>query len=406
MTNSNSHMLSGYRLLDLTRAVAGPTCTRMFAEMGAEVIKVEPAPGGDMSRAISKLRNDRSLYFVQQSLNKKSLCVDLRSAAGIALVKELVPHCDVVVENFKPGVIADMGLGYDALCELKKDIILCSISSLGQTGPLSKKPGYDFIAQAYAGITSMIGDPDGPPSLPLAAVGDVSTGVTAAFAVAAALLDRYKTGKGQMLDVSILDCYYHYHEVNVHQASGSHGAIVPNRNGSHFSYICPAGVYKATGGYIVLAAFLHHWSDFCAAMNRPELVTDEAWSTDPARLDNLSEVIKTVEAWMQTFPDIESVIKLLDAHNVPCAPVLSVNETLTHPHLVERGTVRTIDDRMAGKYQIPGHPVKSSRYPANNPYVAPFLGEHNHEILSNLLGKNDAEIETLSNSGILQKKDY
>ena len=399
-------MLSGYRLLDLTRAVAGPTCTRMFAEMGAEVIKIEPSPDGDMSRNISKLRNERSLYFVQQSLNKKSLCVDLRSPEGIELVKDLVPHCDVVVENFKPGVIAKMGLGYDALCELKQDIILCSISSLGQTGPLSSKPGYDFIAQAYAGITSMIGEPDGPPSLPLCAVGDVSTGVTAAFAVAAALLDRHKTGKGQMLDVSILDCYYHYHEVNVHQASGSDGAIIPNRNGSHFSYICPAGVYKATGGYIVLAAFLHHWPDFCAAMKRPDLIADEAWSTDAARLENIDEVIAIVEAWMQTFPDVDSVIQLLDSHNVPCAPVLSVNDTLTHPHLVKRGTVRSINDRIGGEYQIPGHPVKSSRYPSENDYAAPLLGEHNREILRDVLGKKDAEIDSLAASGVVQNKDY
>ncbi len=406
MTNNNQQMLSGYRLLDLTRAVAGPTCTRMFAEMGAEVIKIEPSPDGDMSRNISKLRNERSLYFVQQSLNKKSLCVDLRSPEGIALVKDLVPHCDVVVENFKPGVIANMGLGYDALCELKQDIILCSISSLGQTGPLSSKPGYDFIAQAYAGITSMIGEPDGPPSLPLCAVGDVSTGVTAAFAVAAALLDRHKTGKGQMLDVSILDCYYHYHEVNVHQASGSDGAIIPNRNGSHFSYICPAGVYKATGGYIVLAAFLHHWPDFCAAMNRRDLVADEAWSSDAARLENIDEVIAIVEAWMQTFPDVDSVIQLLDSHNVPCAPVLSVNDTLTHPHLVKRGTVRSINDRIGGEYQIPGHPVKSSRYPAENDYAAPLLGEHNREILRDVLGKKDAEIDSLAASGVVQNKDY
>ncbi|MDA0822270.1 MAG: CaiB/BaiF CoA-transferase family protein [Proteobacteria bacterium] len=405
MPMTNQHMLSGYRLLDLTRAVAGPTCTRMFAEMGAEVIKVESAPNGDMSRSISKLRNDRSLYFVQQSLNKKSLCVDLRTPEGLALVRELVPHCDVVVENFKPGVIAKMGLGYDALCELKEDIILCSISSLGQTGPLSSKPGYDFIAQAYAGITSMIGDPNSAPSLPLAAIGDVSTGVTAAFAVAAALLDRHKTGKGQMLDVSILDCYYHYHEVNVHQASGSNGAIVPHRNGSHFAYICPAGVYKASGGYVVLAAFLHHWPDLCTAMNRPELAADEAWATDPARLANIDVVIETIEQWMQTFPDVDSLLKVLDAHNVPCAPVLTVNETLTYPHLVERGTVRTVKDKMAGEFQIPGHPVKSSRYAANNAFEAPLVGEHNRDILKSVLGKNDNEIDSLTAAGVLQSKD-
>lgn len=405
MTNRHEHMLSGYRILDLTRAVAGPTCTRMFAEMGADVIKVEPAPDGEMARAVSKIRNERSLYLIQQSLNKQSLCVDLRTPEGLALVHELVPHCDVVVENFRPGVIAAMGLGYDALRELREDIILCSISALGQSGPLASKPGYDFIAQAYAGITSMIGDPDGPPSLPLAAIGDASTGVTGAFAIAAALLDRHRTGEGQHLDIALLDCYYHYHEVNVHQASASGGTIKPNRNGSHFTYVCPAGVYCASGGYIVLAAFLHHWPDLCAAMARPDLIDDPAWATDAARLEHVDEVIATVETWLQSFPDVASAVAHLDQHNVPCAPVLSVEETLTFPHHVARGTVRTVNDPIAGEFQIPGHPVRSSRYPADNAYLAPLLGEHNHAILSELLGKTDAEISDLTAAGILQSKD-
>lgn len=405
MAKHNEHMLSGYRILDLTRAVAGPTCTRMFAEMGADVIKVEPAPDGEMARSMSKIRNDRSLYLVQQSLNKKSLCVDLRTAEGLALVRELIVHCDVVVENFKPGIIDAMGLGYDALCELREDIIVCSISALGQSGPLSSKPGYDFIAQAYAGITSMIGDPDGPPSLPLAAIGDASTGVTGAFAIAAALLDRHRTGKGQHLDIALLDCYYHYHEVNVHQASASGGTIKPQRNGSHFGYVCPAGVYRASGGYVVLAAFLHHWRDLCTAMERPDLIDDPAWATDVARLEHVEEVIATVETWLQSFADVASAVTHLDSHNVPCAPVLSVEETLTFPHLVERGTVRTVNDRVAGEFQIPGHPIRSSRYAADNDYTAPLLGEHNRVILAELLGKTDAEISELSAAGILQSKD-
>lgn len=405
MTNRNEHMLSGYRILDLTRAVAGPTCTRMFAEMGADVIKVEPAPDGEMARSVSKIRNERSLYLVQQSLNKKSLCVDLRTPEGLALVRELVPHCDVVVENFKPGIIAAMGLGYDALRELREDIILCSISALGQSGPLASKPGYDFIAQAYAGITSMIGDPEGAPSLPLAAIGDASTGVTGAFAIAAALLDRHRTGEGQHLDIALLDCYYHYHEVGVHQASASGGTIKPHRNGSHFSYVCPAGVYHASGGYIVLAAFLHHWRDLCAAMERPDLIDDPAWASDAARLEHVDEVIATVETWLQSFPDVASAVTHLDAHNVPCAPVLSVEETLTFPHHVARGTVRTVTDPIAGEFQIPGHPVRSSRYPADNDYLAPLLGEHNHAILSELLGKTDHDINELTSAGILQSKN-
>ena len=200
MNTRKQHMLSGYRVLDLTRAVAGPTCTRMFAEMGADVIKIESAPDGEMSRAMSHIRNERSLYTVQQCLNKRSVCVDLRSAEGMALLREMVPHCDIVVENFKPGVIAQMGLGYEVLKGLREDIILCSISALGQSGPLAGKPGYDYIAQAYSGITSMVGEPDQLPALTLAAIGDASTGVTAAFALAAALLDRHRTGQGQHLN--------------------------------------------------------------------------------------------------------------------------------------------------------------------------------------------------------------
>lgn len=143
MNGTNEHLLSGVRILDLTRALAGPTCTRMFAELGADVIKVEPAPDGDMVRGISKLRNERSLYVIQQRLNKRSVCVNLRDPRGLALVRDLVPHCDAVVENFKPGVMAAMGLDYDALRVLREDVILCSISALGQSGPLSTKPGYD-----------------------------------------------------------------------------------------------------------------------------------------------------------------------------------------------------------------------------------------------------------------------
>ena len=160
MNKPAKHMLSRFRVLDLTRAVAGPTCTKMFAELGAEVIKVESAPGGDMARSISKLRNERSLYYIQHNLNKKSLCIDFRKPGGLDLIRELVPYYDVVVENFRPGVMAKIGLSYDELKKLRSDIILCSISALGQTGPLSHKPGYDYVAQAYSGIISMIGEKD------------------------------------------------------------------------------------------------------------------------------------------------------------------------------------------------------------------------------------------------------
>ncbi len=405
MANPSKTLFSGLRILDLTRAVAGPTCTRMFSELGADVIKVEAFPEGDLTRQVSKIRNERSLYFVQQNLGKKSLCVDLRNPKGLQLVKDLVPLVDVVVQNFKPGVMASMGMAYDDLKELKQDIILCSISSLGQTGSLAEKPGYDMIAQSYAGVTSMVGDPDDAPCFPQLAIGDVSTGVMGAFSVLAALYHRDRTGEGQHLDVSILDTYYHSHEASVHQYSGSNGKIEPNRTGRHMNYLAPAGVFRANGGYITIMSFLHHWKDLCAAMDRPELAEDERLGNDEGRLENLDEVIELIESWLQNFPDRDTALDKLDEFGVPAGPVLTIAETVAHPHLRERGTVRTIDDRIAGKFEIPGLPPKFSKFPDLPEFDAPTLGEHNEEIITNILGRSDDELAELRNAGILKEKN-
>ena len=395
------HALTGLRVLDFTRALAGPTCTRMLAEMGAEVIKVEPAPKGDMSRAAS-VYNKRSLFFVQHNRGKKSLCVNLRDARGMALVAELVRHVDVVVENFKPGVMADMGLSYDRLRELKSDIILCSISALGQTGPLAHKPGYDYIAQAYAGVTSMIGDEDEPPYIPLVGLGDVNTGVHGALAVLAALRHRDRTGRGQHLDVALLDVYYHFHEINVHQVRASGGKIKPTRVGRHMTYLCPGGVFRATGGYVVMMGFFHHWPDLCRAMERLDLIEDPLYSTDLARLERREEVVKLIEDWLHTFPDVTSAVAHLERFDVPVAPVLSVAETLNHPHLRARGTVRTIRDAVyGGEIDVPGFPLKFSDFPEELPLAAPTLGQHNRDILTTYLKKTPEDVDRLRAEGVL-----
>lgn len=405
MPNLPEHVLSGFRVLDFTRALAGPTCTRMFAEMGAEVIKIEAAPGGDLVRHVSKYRNERSLYYVQQNLNKQSVCVDLRDPRGIALIKEMIPYVDVVVENFRPGVMASMGLAYEDLKKLRSDIILCSISALGQTGPLALKPGYDYIAQAYSGVTSMIGEKNDAPYIPLVGLGDVSTGAHAALAITSALLYRARSGKGQFIDISLLDVYYHYHEVNVHQYSGTNGETKPTRGGRHATYVCPAGVFRGNGGAIMIMAFLHHWLDLCAAMGRPELGKAPGYVTDKDRLQRQDELIKMIEDWLAEFPDVASAVAHLEEAGVPCAPILSVEETLHHPHLLARGTVRTVNDPIAGEFQIPGMPLKFSGFPADLPYVAPTLGQHNREVLQNLLGKSEAEIAGLVEAGVLRHSE-
>lgn len=395
------HVLSDLRVLDLSRALAGPSCTRMLAEMGAEVIKVEPAPHGDLVRRISVFRNNRSLYFVQQNRGKKSLCVNLRDPRGMALVTELVPKVDVVVENFKPGVMAEMGLGYERLRELKSDIILCSISALGQSGPLANKPGYDYIAQAYAGVTSMIGEPDDAPYIPLVGMGDVSTGVHAALAIVAALRYRDRTGAGQHLDIALLDVYYHYHEANVHTYSGSGGAIRPTRTGRHMTYACPAGVFRGTGGYLVIMALLHHWKDLCQAMGRPELASNPDYETDVKRLERRDEIVAMVENWLQTFPDVASAVAHLESYQVPVAPVLSVAETVQHPHHRQRGTVRTVHDPVHGDFDMPGMPLKFSKFPQDLPLEAATLGQHNEEILTTHLGRSSEEVQRLRAAGVL-----
>ncbi len=403
MPQAAEHLLSDLRVLDLTRALAGPSCTRMLAEMGAEVIKVEPSPGGDMIRRLSVFRGGRSLYFVQQNRGKKSLCVNLRDPRGLALVAELVPRVDVVVENFKPGVMGQMGLGYERLRELKPDIILCSISALGQSGPLADKPGYDYIAQAYSGVTSMIGEPDEAPYIPLVGMGDVSTGVHAALAILAALRYRDRTGKGQHLDVALLDVYYHYHEANVHTYSGSGGAIKPTRSGRHMTYACPAGVFRAKGGYLVLMALLHHWKDLCRAMGRMDLAENPAYETDLKRLERRDEIVRMIEEWLQTFPDVESAVAHLEGYQVPVAPVLSVAETVHHPHLRQRGTVRTVQDPIHGDFDMPGMPLKFSAFPEDLPLVAPLLGQHNEEILTTYLGRSREEVRRLREEGVLHE---
>jgi len=407
MAGAMEHVLSGIRVLDLSRALAGPSCTRMFAEMGAEVIKVEAAPNGDLVRGISKLRgNDRSLYYIQQNLGKKSVCVNLRDPRGMAIVAALVPKVDVVVENFKPGTMAEMGLGYERLREMRKDIILCSISALGQSGPLARLPGYDFIAQAYSGVTSMIGEANGTPYIPLVAVGDVNTGVHGALAILAALRYRDRTGNGQHLDVGLLDVYYHCHEVSVHQFSGSNGQLKPSRQGPHLNYLAPAGVFKATGGWVVIMAFLHHWKDLCKAMARPELVDDPKLGTDAGRLANRADMIKLIEDWLATFPDRDSAVAHMQQNAVPAAPVLSIEETVSHPHLRARGTVRTIEDRFAGKFEIPGMPLRFSAFPKDLPLEAATLGQHNGEVLRGMLGRSDKEIEELRAANVLSEGKY
>ena len=395
------HILDGVRVLDFSQHVAGPACTRMMAEMGAEVIKLELAPLGEQIRNVGFKVNGRSVYFIQQNRGKKSVCVDMKSVAGKEIVYDLVKQVDVVIENFAPGAIGRLGLPWAKVRELNPNAIMCSVSTFGQEGPLAGLPGYDFIGQAYAGVTGMIGDREQGPYIPIAALGDTATAAHALAAINGALYHRATGGSGQFLDVSLLDCYFHSHEMNVGAISASQGAIDPYLPGRYHQAVAPLGVYKSKDGYLILIAILGRWKDFCAAMGRPELATDPRFVDDPARVAHHAELKVMIEDWLQSQESDAATIRLLGEHHVPVAPILSIRQVMEHPHMRQRGTVRSITDRGAGSFEMPGMPLRFSGFANDLDLQAPYLGEHNAAVLGGLLGLSAERIAGLTAEGVL-----
>lgn len=399
------HILDGYKVLDFTQYIAGPTATRMMAGMGAEIVKLELAPAGDRTRELPYIKDGRSGYYVQQNVGKKSLCLDIKQPGAIALVKELIPKVDVLVENFAPGVIARMGFDYATVKALNPRIVMCSISTFGQSGPLAHLPGYDFIAQAYSGITSMIGEPDGPPFFPTAALGDVSTGVHAALAIVSALLYRERTGEGQLLDIALLDAYFNCHHTAVQMYSLSGGRIKLTRGGKHLSYGAPCSMYRGHEHYIVIIGGVEHqWRQLCEAMRRPDLAEDPRFRTNADRVAHTEQLYEIIQGWLTSFPSDDAIMARLNEYRVPAAPVLSAEEAINHPHLRERGTVTRMRDRLLGEIDLPGFPLKFSAFPKDLELHAPTLGEHNREILERYLAYGTEQVAELERSGALYSK--
>jgi len=406
MASTSKRMLEGYRVLDFTQVLAGPTTTRYMAEMGAEVIKVEFAPTGDIARAVPYLRDGRSGYFVQQNRGKKDICLDLKHPAAKEIIREMIPKFDVLVENYAPGAITRLGFGYDAVKALNPKIVMCSISTFGQTGPLANRPGYDFIGCAYSGVLSLIGEPDCPPSLPQVGVGDITTGVHALSGIMTALLHRERTGEGQYLETSLLDCYFSYNDLAVHLTSLTDGASSPHRNGAHHFAMAPLGIFKGKRSPIlIMAGTEHQFPYLCRAMEKPELANDSRYRTNADRIVRVEELKQIVQDWIDSIPTDEEIYRLLVEHRVPFAQVLSIEEAMNHPHLREREVVRTVKDRVLGEFEVPGFPVRFSAYARHPEMAAPTLGEHNREVLSDYLGYSADRIAALEREGVLHRGD-
>ncbi|MEM7095927.1 MAG: CoA transferase [Actinomycetota bacterium] len=399
--------LEGIRVLDLTKFVAGPASTRLLVEMGAEVVKVEQPPYGDPNRSGRPRINKRSALHIQQNRGKKSLCLDIHCAEGQEIIRELVPHFDVVVENFSPGVLDRRGLGYADLSAIKPDLIYASVSGFGHSGPWSQRPAFDLIAQAMTGFMHMTGEPDGPPMFVGSAIADTNAGVHAWGAIGHALFMRERTGKGTHLDVAMTDALFHAHDTAVTTASLPEAdAPVAIRAGKTFNSLTPAGTFKGPEGWFVILCTQDQMPAFWRALGEPPEMHEERFRTNPNRVEHQEELAELVEAWMASLGSDDAVAAALTEHRVPHAPVLSLEQAIEHEHFVERGTVRTVTDPRLGEVKLAGFPVRTSEPLPDDDHVAAALGEHNREVLAGYLSMTDAEIDALTEQGVLASKPH
>lgn len=404
-SDEHGHYLDGITVLDFTQYLAGPACTRLLTEMGADVIKVEIPPHGDPQRGAIPRVNKRGGGYIQQNRGKKSICVDLTRPEGVAIVKELVPHVDIVVENYSAGVMDRRGLGYEDLKAVNPRVIMASISGFGQTGPMAHKTAFDFIAQAYSGIMHITGYEDTPPTPTGFALADNNAGFHAFAGLGYALYRRDRTGVGSHLDVSMVEALFHMQEQAVHAAS-MEPDYVAKRHGRHYEGLSPAAPFKAPEGWIVILCTQGQIQYLWDAMGRPELSEDPRFATHRARLEHRDAVTNEIEEWMQSFASDDEVMETLERHRVPCAPVLDPTEAHNHAFFTERGAVREVQDPLTGPIRVPGFPLHFSDMPDQLDLVTHRLGEDNEAVLGEMLGYDDARLAELAENGIIASKAH
>jgi CoA:oxalate CoA-transferase len=390
-------LLDGLRVLDFTRVLAGPFATAMLADLGADVIKVEP-PHGDDYRAIGPMRNGESALFTVMNRNKKSIVLDLKQPAAIGLVHELAMHCDAVVENFRPGVADRLGVGYAALAAANPRLVYVSVSGFGQTGPYAHRPAYDIIVQAMSGLMEATGSPDGPPTLVGEAVSDVVTGIVASWALVAALLHRERTGRGQFVDVAMFDSMLSFLPTSV--ARFLFTGEPPRRVGNRHPLSAPFGIFRARDGHFALAVLNQKlFRVLVTLMNRPDLGDDTRFASDELRAAHEAALREAIEAWSQRLSVDEAVIALERA-GIPAAPLWNIAQALASPQALARTVLRPIDDERMPGLRLPTQPVRFARSAANGVQPAPRLGQHTESVLGALLGCTERRIAELRAAGV------
>ncbi|HEY2104475.1 MAG TPA: CoA transferase, partial [Candidatus Binataceae bacterium] len=323
-------ILSGIRVVEMGQYLAAPSAAKMMAGLGADVIKLEMAPRGDLNRMYTHIKGQSVAHMVQNH-GKRSVCIDVKRPPGAAVAAELIGGCDVFVENFSPGVLAKYGLTYPALKARNSRLIMCSISGFGQDGPNAHKPANDIIALAMAGTLHLIGYPDRPPAIPAVNVADMTAGSHALAAVCGALFRRERTGMGQYIDISMVECMASWNDGGYLFYQASEGRLNPTRMGSDFPAVAPMGIFKARDGYVAITILYDQWELFTRIIGRPELGADPRYDTLPRRLERRAEVNGIVEDWLQSFPTRDEPLAILERNHILSAPVYDVPQAMTSP---------------------------------------------------------------------------
>jgi formyl-CoA transferase/CoA:oxalate CoA-transferase len=392
--------LAGMTVLDLTRVLSGPYCTMLLGDMGARVLKIEQPGRGDDTRAWGPpFLEGESAYYLSINRNKESITVDFKKPEGVQIVRELIARADVVVENFRPGTLAKFGLGYDALAAAHPRMIYCSISGFGQNGPRRTEPGYDAVVQAEGGLMSITGPENGTPYRMGVAIADLVTGMFAMQGILLALLARERTGRGQFVDIAMLDSAAALltYQASIYFTTGQPQLRMGNRHPS----IAPYDTFPASDGDFVLAVGNDaQFRAFCTLIDRPALADDDRFATNAARVAHAALLRAAIEpilrsrsrrAWIETFT----------AAGVPAGAVRDVGEVLRDPQLLERAMIETLPHPTAGLIRQLGLPVKLSNTPGAIWRPPPLLGEHTRAVLQEVLGYDERRIEHLAREGVV-----
>jgi len=385
--------LHGIRVIDLTRVLAGPFCSMSLGDMGAEVIKVEEPGKGDDTRGWPPFASGESTYFMSVNRNKKSLTLNMKAPEGQAILRRLIARADVVIENFRPGTMERLGFGYDALRKLNPRLVYCSISGFGESGPESSRPGYDLIVQGESGVMDLTGFPDGPPVKVGNSIGDLVAGMSAAQGVTLALLARGKTGKGQKVEIGMLDVMASLltYQAGLYWNAGGR----PTRRGNQHPSIVPYEVFQAQDAYMTLGVANNSlWERMCRAIGREDLAKDARFDSEAKRVANRDALIPALNAEFGKRPAAEWLTRL-DKAGVPAGRIKTVAEVCESEHLKARGMVVTLPHPSAKQVTMLGVPIRLHATPGRAAVPPPRLGEHTEAVLRRLLGVRKPALERL-----------